>query len=172
MTFRCFAIDNRNLLVPVGWRRALRIAVGQEVWPGSAGPALRLVTARLNRRLQPLTIALLRLRLTDGLVTAAALGEARRALDALPDRPSLLIDECHNHPALAGVAGLAEGMFQLSGWPSELHLRRQLALALDVPIGRLPDFRLGGPLLELATIAQQAIDLGPAPRPNSSAQGL
>lgn len=104
-----------------------------------------------------------RVRVVDGCITQESRNDALYAWDLL--RPSLNVpgftsaprEDPRSHPAV---------IFQFSGWPPTDELRRQLAVALDVPIERVPDaFYVGGPLvasMQLGISIRQALTYFPA----------
>ncbi len=149
MNIRCFAVDDRDCLVRIGKRRALKLLAGQiDSESICTHSALRLVTVVSDNHLQPLLIFLMRVRLADGQPAIEALRVIRKALAATSCN-SVVLRQSIARPFTTNVAALTEVLFQLSGWPTKDELRCSLAVALDVPASHLPEFRLGSPLLEL-----------------------
>ncbi len=95
---------------------------------GSPGTTeLRLVSVLCDDNLQPHVIYVLRVPLTDGVCTA----ESQLTLQIFTMRDCVTSREVVEHHG--------------AGWPADM--RRQLAIALDVPLARLcVPLRVGGPL--------------------------
>lgn len=93
------------------------------------GKDMRIVTVLCDEALLPKACYLLRVTLDGGAVCEQSRLQACEAvLENLADEPQ--------HP---------EAVYQLAGWPYDW--RRQLAIAMDVPIADLPPIGIGGPLL-------------------------
>jgi hypothetical protein len=134
MKVRYFVIDARGQL-----RKASRAAVAG-LWEGTrtaadlgcaAGSELRLVSVACDGRLMPKKVFLLRVPTTGGALTQ----ESRLTLLAFARPDCVTPGESARH--------------HLGGWPRDL--RRQLAIALDVPAAALGGpVGVGGPLLAAA----------------------
>jgi len=126
-----------------------------------------IITVLCDESFRPLQCFQTRVRVSDGRITDESRDDARHAWFLL--RPSLDVpgsaspprDDPRSHPAV---------VFQVSGWPPEDELRRQLAVALDVPVDHVPDFFIGGPLiaaLQLNIAIRQALTYFPATPPGN-----
>jgi hypothetical protein len=134
MEMRYFVIDGAGQA-----RRASAAAVAR-LWRGTApasglgcpdGRELRLVSVQCGRRLLPRRLYLLRVPTEGGAVTP----ECRLTVLAFARPDCVTAEESAAH--------------HLAGWPAGL--RRQLAVALDVPAAALSvPVRVGGPLMTAA----------------------
>lgn len=130
MKLRYFIVDGEGQI------RKASSATMDELWEGrvraeglgSPGKTeLRLISVLCDDELQPHIVYLLRVPLTDGRCTA----ESQLTLQIFSMRDCVTSREVVQHHG--------------SGWPRDL--RRQLAIALDVPLNRLRvPMRIGGPL--------------------------
>jgi hypothetical protein len=136
MKLRYFFVDDRGQL-----QKASQAGV-RGVWEGhrraealgcKSANDLRLVSIVCDHDLIPSRIYILRVHLTDGFVT----GENRLAMHLLTLPDCVSPNEMVNHHS--------------EGWPTDL--LRQLAIALDVPLGALQvPFGIGGPLFTKAEL--------------------
>jgi hypothetical protein len=136
-----------------------------DTMPGTR--SVGIITVLCDESFQPLQCFQTRVRVSDGRITEESRDDARHAwfllrppLD-IPDSPSPPREDPRSHPAV---------VFQVSGWPPEDELRRQLAVALDVPVDQVPAFFIGGPLiaaLQLDVAIRQALTYFPAQPPEN-----
>jgi hypothetical protein len=136
MKLRSFVVDGEGQI-----RKISQLAM-EGLWDGRVRAVelgclgkteLRLVSVLCDDRLQPRTIYLLRVPLSDGLCTS----ESQLTLQIFTMRDCVTPREVVQHHGC--------------GWP--LDLRRQLAIALDVPLARLDiPMRVGGPFFLAAAM--------------------
>jgi hypothetical protein len=158
----------RYFLVEAGKLQKASQAAVEGAWEGTRAlddlPGSRsvgIITVLCDDSYGPLQCFQTRMNVVDGRITEESIDDARHAwfllrppLD-IPDSPSTPAETPWSHPAVA---------FQVSGWPDRDDLRRQLAVALDIPIDHVPEFYIGGPLIaarQLQISIRQAITYFP-----------
>lgn len=104
-----------------------------------------IVTVLCDDSYRPIQCFMTRVQVVDGRITDESRDQAHHAWFLLrppipiPGTPSAPREDPRSHPSV---------VFQLSNWPPTDHLRRQLAIALDVPLELVPDdLYIGGPLI-------------------------
>jgi hypothetical protein len=126
-----------------------------------------IVTVLCDDSYRPLQCFMARVRVIDGRITDESRDDAHHAWFLLrpplpmPGTPPSPREDPASHPSVA---------FQLSGWPPRGRLRRELAVALDVPVELVPeDLYIGGPLiaaLQADITIRQAMTYFPACLPD------
>lgn len=141
MKVRFFCLDKDDRLQKVAQRHVEKAWWDERPWDDSTGRRLvRLVTIVLDGDHRPRGCFLLRLTLKEGRLTH----EIRREILAAAQRG---IEHLGKRSKPTGNPQIEK---QMEGWPATL--KRQLAVALDVPIGQLPKPRFGGPLVTAAQL--------------------
>ena len=141
MKVRFFCLDEDDRLQKVAQRHVEKAWWDERPWDDSTGRGLvRLVTVVLDGDHRLRGCFLLRLTLKDGRLTHQVrreiLATAQSGMEHLGKR-----SKPTGHPLIEK---------QMEGWPATL--KRQLAVALDVPIGQLPTPGFGGPLVTAARL--------------------
>jgi hypothetical protein len=167
MRARYFLVEESGEL-----RKAAQAAV-EGAWQGhrplddiSGTRNLGIVTVLCDDSYRPLQCFMARVRVVDGRITDESRDQACHAWFLLrppleiPGTPPAPRDDPRLHPSV---------LFQVSGWPPTDRLRRQLAVALDVPLELVPDdLYIGGPLIAAVQVAitiRQAMTYFPARAP-------
>ena len=134
MKLRCCCVDRDGRLWRMPVEAARRVWRGQEsVWQNgwAVDEEFRLLTMVCDERLRPRLTYFFRLRLENGWSTDATRAAAAEAVAA-----GNIPDLCH--PAV-------RRQFDPEAWPADL--RRQVAVALDIPAADIRDnVGVGGPL--------------------------
>lgn len=142
MRIRYFIFDGTSWFLQRAAQNRIEDAwEGRRPWDAAGGSRdLGIITVLLDDELRPQKGFHTRVEVTDGCIMQEAVWSAVRAWLQVKSTPLAPDDE-----ACADLQ--PEVIYQRQGWPDPAEVYRQLAIALDVPIARVPSLSFGGPLL-------------------------